>query len=837
MTSSPLLSSPSIVSLPLDGEWRLSRPVTGDTYAALVPGCVHTDLARAGVLAPMDWRDNEATQQWIDAEEWVYRRTFTVDETFLASPVELVCDGLDTLASVSINGRPALEANNMFRTWRRSVEELLITGENTIEVTFHSTLPLLAEGQKLRPLREWNIYFDRHAGRGYIRKMACSYGWDWGPVAPTAGIWKNIRLESITGARWQDVALRQRHSPGQATLYVSWKTEGVGTVTLELWIDNTLVTQLNSPSESGQASLVVDHPQLWWPNDLGAQPLYEFRATLTDSAGRVDTWHRRIGLRALRLVREPDEAGESFTFEVNGTAIFAKGANWVPHRILLPEITREDYARLLGDAADSHMNMLRVWGGGIYEDDAFYEICDELGILVWQDFQFACGMYPTWDAKFLANVEQEARDNVRRLRHHASLALWCGNNEMEGAFAGQPFYSWEEYGALFDEVLPRVCAELDPDHVYWPSSPHSPKGDRMKTDSDGSGDTHHWSVFFGRQSIESQRNWRCRFMSEYGFQSFPELKTIESFTEPEDRTLMSRIVDYRQRSEVGNQTIFSYLIDWFQVPSDFGDTLTLSQLTHSLCVRYAAEHLRRLQPHCGGVLYWQINDIWPCASWSSIDAFGRWKSLQYEAKRFFAPVLISIEEDLLTSRARVHLSNQRADEATFLCHWQITNTDGKILWEDQKESTLGAQSGKYLGDIDATPLLRDHHAHDLMIWAWASQDGAIVSRNWAPLARPKHLTLADPQLKLEVDGAQIRISSEKPAPYVRLSASGEDVWFDDNFFHLHPNEPRVITVTRGSAEDLANRLSAQSLADWMPARAADSLLALKDAGYQLQRKR
>ncbi|HEY0256550.1 MAG TPA: glycoside hydrolase family 2 protein, partial [Candidatus Methylacidiphilales bacterium] len=420
--------------------------------------------------------------------------------------------------------------------------------------------------------------------------------------------------------------------------------------------------------------------------------------------------------------------------------------------------------------------------------------------------------------------------------------LWCGNNELEGPFAGQKDYPWDVYGLLFDQLLPRICAELDPDTAYWPSSPHSPIGDRNESGSDLSGDTHHWSVFFGRQSFESQRMWRTRFMSEFGFQSYPELRTVESFTAPEDRFLMSRIMDYHQRSEVGNQTILSYLTDWFQPSLDFADLLILSQITQSLCVRYATEHLRRIQPLCGGVLYWQINDIWPCASWSSIDSFGRWKALQYDARRFFAPVLVSIEEDLLTSRARIHVSNQRPTGALLDIRWQITDTDGKVLLEETASVKVPSQSGTYVADLDAAPLLKTYQAHDLMIWACAVEKGTVLSRNWAPLARTKHLSLAEPNFKAEVEvtpeGARVHLSCEKPMPYVVLSLKGEDAWFDDNFFHLHPGEDRTINVTRGPApEVIREQLVVRSLADWMPFRPGADALTPKPATYELQRKR
>ena len=834
----------AVETLDLGGEnWLLHRPGTGETYPARVPGCVHLDLVRAGVIPTLDWRDNEATQQWIDGEDWVYSRRFSLElGTLTAHRIELVCDGLDTLATVSINGAPVLEADNMFRVWRVDVLSLLRPGENKLEIAFHSTLPTIAQGQAQRRLREWNIYFDRHAGRGYVRKMACSYGWDWGPVAATAGIWKNICLERVRSARWQNVHIRQQHTPGSVVLQIGWESEGSGTGRFSLLRRGRLIAETSAAAVDGHAELYVAEPELWWPVDLGPQALYEFRATLTGADGATDVWERRIGVRSLRLVREPDASGETFFFEVNGRAIFCKGSNWVPHRILLPEITRSALRRLLEDAAGAHMNMLRVWGGGIYESDDFYDLCDELGILVWQDFAFACGMYPSWDEKFLANVEAEASDNVRRLRHHACLALWCGNNELEGDFAGTAAYPWDVYGALFDELLPAVCARLDPDTPYWPGSPHTPVGLRENSSDDGSGDAHHWSVFFGRKPFEHQRKWRCRFLSEYGFQSFPELRTIESFTLPEERTLTSRIIDYHQRSEVGNQTIFSYLLEWFQPAHEFADVLVLTQLTQALCVRYGAEHLRRLQPHCGGALYWQINDVWPCASWSSIDSFGRWKALHYDARRFFAPVLVSIEENLHTSRARIHVSNQLPADAALELRWQITDTDGAVLLENASSLTVPSQTGRYIADLDASPFLGRYHPHDLMIWAWASHGGQVVSRNWAPLSRPKHLSLSRPGLRTRIDerpeGTFVHVACDRPAPYVVLSVPGVDTWFDDNFFHLHPGEPRLLRLRRGATvASLRQNMRIQCLADWFPARPPESRLPLRADGYVLQRKR
>ena len=811
---------------------------TQEKYPATVPGSVHRDLENAGLLPPLWWRDNEALQQWVEPLIWSYERTFECP--FAHDPVDLVCEGLDTIAEIWVNGRSVGRADNMFRTWRFDLSQTLNPGENRIVITFFPTLETIAKGQAKRPLREWNNYYEQHRGRGYVRKMACAYGWDWGPAIPTAGIWKSIRLESNSGPRFSDFHINQVHSRDMVELRVKWRASKAGLLKIQVRNPaHAIVAEMTVPSDKGSVGMEIPHPEFWWPNTLGAQALYTVEAQLADQHGAGEIITKKIGLRSLHLVRGKDKTGESFTFEVNGKPVFCKGANWVPHRIHPSETDAPEVRQLLKDAAFSNMNMIRVWGGGLYESDAFYDTCDELGLLVWQDFAFACGEYPTWDDAFLTSVEAEARDQIRRLRHHASLALWCGNNEMEMGFAGSSTYSWKEYGRLFDRLLADLCKELDPSTPYWPGSPHTPVGKREDSNDERSGDAHLWSVFFGHETFENQRKWRCRFMSEYGFQSFPELRTVESFTAPEDRSLTSRIMDYHQRSQMGNRTIYSYLLDWFQPGAGLRENLLLTQFTHALCVRYAAEHLRRIQPHCMGVLYWQINDIWPCASWSSIDAFGRWKTLQYEARRFFAPVLVSVEEDLQRATARIHLSNQGPGEFAGIVRWEVSDTDAWVLESGSQEVVLPSQSGRYMIELHAESPKR--HPHDLMVWAWAESNGTVISRNWAPMARPKHLDLIQPAISWIISedaiGTVIEVRSDHPACYVMLEVRDEDVWFDDNCFHLHPGEARMIRVMRGpDIEVIKQKLYIESLADLMPRRKRGTSLLDRLANYSPARK-
>ena len=822
----------------LCGTWTLTRPSTAQQWPATVPGCVHTDLAANGVVPDINWRDNEGYQRWIVEEEWSYSREFTLGNDALAAlPLVLVCDGLDTLAQVRINDQNVLHATSMFQCWSVDISSAVHCGTNRIEIRFLSPLPAMEEGQARRPMIGWNVYSPRFAGRAWVRKMACSFGWDWGPIAPTAGIWKPIRIVSGSGSRIEELRIRQQHSHQEVVLHCSWSCSHPAPSRLTLSYEGEPVATVTSPAGSHRTTLAVPNPRLWWPNALGDHPLYTVKLDLFDNETITDSCSRRIGLRTLELRRERDTHGESFTFAINGRPFFAKGANWVPHRILLPTITTGDYRRLVQDAADAQMNMLRVWGGGIYESDAFYDACDEHGILVWQDLAFACGTYPLSDSAFIASVRGELRDNVRRLRHHPSLALWCGNNELEMGFAGKPGYPWEEYAAFFDTLLPGIVNEYDGDTPYWPGSPHSPLGEREDSNNDSCGDAHHWDVFFGNRPFEAQRTWKCRFMSEYGFQSFPELKTVATMCDTPDHNITSRIMDYHQRCQMGNRTIFSYLLDWYQMPEDFAKTLFMSQVTQSTCVRYAAEHLRRMQPLCQGVLYWQINDIWPCASWSSIDSEGRWKVLHYEAKRFFSPVLVSLEEDLAASTVRVHVSNQRLDPLNATVTWRVTDTDGVDLLCGEGAAVCGPQSGTCLADLDCTPFFSCRRPNDLLIWAVCREGDEVLSRSCVSIVRPKHLTLANPAIAWKSGrderGDFIELTCRRPALYVWLSFTESDALFSDNALHMLPGEIRRISVRRAPPlETIATQLTIMSLNDCMTGvRSADTPLASPPPGF------
>jgi beta-mannosidase len=851
VTTKTSVAAPTL-ALDLGGpDWTLRRSDQKKTLPARVPGCVHADLLRAKALPPLFWRDNEIVHKELIRHDWVWEKTFVCTPDLLARPrIWLRAEGLDTLAEIRVNGTVVLTADNMFRTWEADLKPVLKPGKNSISVTIRSPLPVMAERNRQRNLPQWNCYDPAFAGRGHVRKQACSFGWDWGPAAPSSGIWQPLTIHAADHGRLVQVRVTQHHTPGCVRLMVTPEVEGWGGTLGVHAVLNRAGAQVAAATGAAGASLelVVDQPELWWPNGLGVQPLYELRVELLGPAGTVDVWQRRIGLRTLELVREADQFGESFAFRCNGLRFFAKGANWIPCDVWPSEVNPTTVRRLLADAAACHMNMIREWGGGIYESDTFYDTCDELGLLVWQDCMFACGTYPGGDPAFLANVAAEIRDQARRLRDHACMALWCGNNELEQGIVGDGWTSWRmdwpEYKAIFDELLPRVLAAESPAIPYWPCSPHTPKGDRTQFNDPASGDAHCWDVWFGSQPFEKQREWSHRFQSEFGFQSLPEPRTVAEFTLPEDRNLTSRIMDFHQRSVgTGNKQIMRYLLDWFRLPTQFDELLWATQVLQGLCIQFAAEHTRRNQQRMEGCLYWQLNDRWPAATWSSIDWRGRWKALQYMARRFFAPVLVSGLENLEKSTVAVHLSNQRATPFRGEVRWRITDARGKQLATGRTAVTVPAQTNHEVRVLDCTALRRRAGAHlanglnldilgtgalgqfradsDTLVWLEAWEGRTLVSRSLVLWSRPKHLDLVAPKITTQVKAVagayQITLKSQHPALWTRMELHGIDARFSDNFLHLDSHTPQTVTVTPSRPLNIAQvrkHLRVTSLMDW-----------------------
>lgn len=816
----------------LNGAWQLSSPQRPSSFAATVPGCVHTDLLAAGIIEDPYYRDNELDVQWIGETDWTYRRTFSVDPAVLDhTRVLLCCNGLDTIATVVLNGQPLGATDNMYRTWEFDVKETLVVGENTLEVHFVSPVRYVTEREAQDELTpKTGINDHRINGGSWIRKQPSNFGWDWGPKLATCGIWRDIELVAFETARLDDVHILQDHTPEDRVQLTVTTTAEVAadsplTATCEVHFDGQRVAAQQATLTNGAAelTLTVDTPQLWWPNGLGAQPLYTVVVTLASGDTVLDRWERRIGLRTLELRRQDDEWGESFYFAVNGVPFFTKGANWIPAETFVTRLTDADYARLLDDAVAANMNMVRVWGGGIYEPDVFYDLCDERGLLVWQDFMFACATYPTFDEDFMATVRVEADEAIRRLRHHASLALWCGNNELEQGWVAERWegkaMSWEDYSRLFDHLLAERVAELDPQTPYWPSSPHTPRGDRYDWNDPTSGDAHLWQVWHGRQPFEFYRTSTHRFVSEFGFQSFPEPRTTFSYTAPQDRNITSFIMEHHQRSKIGNSTIVHYMTDWFRLPTSFESTLWLSQIQQGMAIKYAVEHWRRSMPRTMGAIYWQLNDCWPVASWASVDYYGRWKALHYMARHFYAPVLVSGVEDLERGTVEIHLTNDTLQAQTGVVRWALLDADGNEHDGGSLDVEVAPQSTQRVDTLELLAHLGGANMRDRLVWLAFEQAGEVVSTNLVLFARPKHIDLLEPDIDATLtqsdSGYKVRLEARRPALWAWLTFGDHDVRLSDNFVHLMPGRPVEITVTPAdsavSADALRAALAVQSL--------------------------
>ena len=674
---------------PLTGKWQFQQVGTKEWLPANIPGGVHTDLMTNGRIPDPFVADNEKRVQWVAESDWVYRTDFaSTDELVSKEKVFLVCDGLDTLATVVLNGHELGHTNNMFRRYEWEVKSLLNTkGANELTITFSSPVKYTTEKQASRPLPGVSQAIP---GGPHLRKAPCQFGWDWGPQLPPIGIWKDIRLEGYSGARLAEVHLRQEHADRQVLVEVR--------VAAQRWNEVSLaaVVQITAPNgeviekevsittdDEVTAKLSISKPELWWPNGYGAQPLYQVEVSLKDAkAGPLDQRNYQIGLRTIELRQQEDQWGRSFVFVVNKFRYLPKAPIGFRRNSFPTRITDEYMEGLIRSAVETHQNMLRIWGGGFYEEERFYDLCDRYGILVWQEFIFSCSIYPLDSQEFLENVNVEVVENVRRLRHRASLALWCGNNEMEWGWVD---WNWKEpelqglkvaYDQFFHHTLPEWCLAEDPDHSYWPSSPssntpfESPNG-QLK------GDAHYWDVWHGRKPFTSYRDQYPRFMSEFGFQALPPLETIRTYADEADWNMTSYIMEMHQKNASGNSLMVGQMLDTFRLPKDFASLVYLSMVLQAEGIRYGVEHWRRHPDRVAGILYWQLNDCWPVASWSSLDYFGRWKALHYAVRRFFAPLMLSIEDK--PPKQAVYLSNDFLEPWEGTVRWSLETLNGEIL--------------------------------------------------------------------------------------------------------------------------------------------------------------
>ena len=803
----------------LTGAWQFRQHGTEEWMPASVPGGVHTDLLALGCIPDPFEGDNERRVAWVAQSDWEYSRSFNVQPEVLQNEqVWLVCDGLDTLASLTLNGQPLGRTANMFRQYRWDVKSLLKPEGNELQIHFESVVRHAAQKQAARALAGVSQAI---IGGPHVRKAPCQFGWDWGPQLPPIGIWKDIRLEAFDSARLSEVHLRQFHADGsvrvQAHLEIENWTPGLSAL-LQVTAPDGLAQTASAVLKSGTdncLSLEIENPQLWWPNGLGDQPLYHVHVELSRSDVILDEKEYQLGLRTIELRQKPDEWGRSFTFVVNGRPFFAKGSDWIPADSFPTRITEASLEGLIRSAAETHQNMLRVWGGGFYEDERFYDLCDRYGIFVWQDFVFSCSIYPLDEPEFVENVRVEVIENVRRLRHRASLALWCGNNEMEQGWAE---WNWnksalqglkEAYHLFFHHTLAEWCAAEDPDHAYWPSSPSS---DTPFENPNGQiqGDAHYWDVWHGRKPFTAYRNQYPRFMSEFGFQALPPLETIRTYAAEPDWNMTSYIMEQHQKNASGNALMVGQMLDTFRLPKDFESLVYLSMVLQAEGIRYGVEHWRRHTHRVSGTLYWQLNDCWPVASWSSLDYFGRWKALHYAARRFYAPVMLSIEDD--PPCQSIFLSSDLPEEWQGSVRWSLETLDGKLITCGEKLAQVEPAGVTAVESLDFSQYLNDDTRRELVFTAELWQGDKWLARQTSFFVPTKHLSLVDPQIDSNLtlkDGLlAIELSARSLARLVECSLTDVDVIFSDNYFDLPAQKVVIITAPLPAGWDVARAQAA-----------------------------
>ena len=794
----------------LNGRWLINEKGSESYVEGNVPGSVLSALLIQHRMQDPYFGTNEYAAREIFRNDFYFTRRFDVEPELMSQEnIYLCCKGIDTLSKIYINDMPIGRTDNMHRTWYFNVRDYLRLQGNTITIEIESPINYI---ESVTPGFNREIHYTPVGcmkGNQYLRKAHCMFGWDWGAQLPDCGIWRSIDLIGYSLIRLDEVEIIQHHEKKRVVLEINVDAELIRPDTYiiqaELVTPDGVPSAVTSTLEDGHATLemAVESPRIWWPNGYGDQPLYTITVYALDMNGNQwDSKTYRIGLREITVSREADSYGNEFCFKVNGIKIYAMGADYIPEDTIYSFITREKISYLLRSAKKSNFNTIRVWGGGYYPSDTFYDLCDELGLIVWQDFMFACNVYEL-TTDFKNSVIGEAIDNVKRLRHHACLGLFCGNNEIESAWdhwEGFSDHSAElkaDYLELFEKILPDIVAKYARSTFYWPSSPSS-GGGFEDPDSEKSGDCHYWGVWHRQEPFTAYAEHHMRFCSEFGFQSFPCLKTIKTFTREEDRNIFSEVMESHQKNGDANGRIIYYLSQNFLFPKDFDSLLYLSQILQAIAIKYGVESFRRRRGECMGALYWQLNDNWPVASWSSIDYFGRYKALQYMARNFFAPIAGQIVRE--GSVISVYIHNETRDIELRRVKISLQTFDFRLLHEMEYEIELKPLSVEMVCSMDYAPFIQGIEDRIFVEAVFIDEDDQVVSSEIEVFVPYKRLNLETSSISYSVielvDEYVIRMMSGGFAAFVELDLKNADAIFSENYFHLTSKREKAITLKK-----------------------------------------
>jgi beta-mannosidase len=783
-----------------------------------IPSSVYSVLLNNNLMGDPFYRDNEYAIRDLCNEDCEFYTKITVTEDEMnKDKIILKFNGVDTIADLYINDKFIGAMNNMHRSFEFNIKRNIKVGLNEIRLNIKSPNKYIEEMNERYEL--WGVDTTME-GYPHIRKAHCMYGWDWGPQLPDMGIWRDVELLIYDTARIEDVYIRQIHRDGQVVLNITTELDVINYISSLVTNDNThdikidqyknltvdivietpdskvISNSYNVNNTNTMKEIKIENPMLWWPNGYGKQNLYSIKVSLKHESDVIDSKELKVGLRTLKLSNRKDKWGKEFCFVINGEKIFSMGANYIPEDNILARTSREKTKSLIEDCISANFNTIRVWGGGIYPNDYFFELCDQYGLIVWQDFMFACSTYAL-TKDFEDNITKEFINVIKRIRNHPSLGLLCGNNEIESAilYWGLPNNERTkiDYITLFERILPDVCKEYIPDVCYWPSSPSSGGGYNEPSSYD-KGDTHYWDVWHGNKPFEDYRNFYFRFCSEFGFEAFPSIKTLETCCEKEDLNPFSYVMESHQKCKGGNTKLLTYMADNYLYPKDMEGIIYISQLLQGDAIKYGVEHWRRFRGRCMGAIFWQLNDCWPGPSWASRDYYGRWKAMHYMARRFFAPVLLSAHKDEYS--IVLNVSNETFNEFNGVVKYKIISNSSDVIFEGETEAVVGRLSSKDTITLDVQKYIDGLERERVFIFTLEDRDGNIISEESLLFTKPKHFKFLNPNIKTvvskEKDKFVLEITVDNYAKGVCIDFEGFDCILSDNYFDMSDKKLIVI---------------------------------------------